>query len=304
MQRRSIVGAAIALVASFAVAGSTLAFSGISNGSFETGSFTGAPWDTLHPGSTNITGWTIEVGSLDWIGGYWPASDGSRSIDLNGEEPATISQSLTAAVGNTYTVSFDLSSNPTCGPTIKTLTLGATGATTEPFTYDPSVTGNTLIDMKWDTRTYVFVAMTTAPSLTFTSTTAGICGPALDNVVITETVAPPSETQPTTLSDCKDEGWLTVVDGDGNHFKNQGDCVSYVATKHRNPGSCEAEEGCAKVTTSGRGDSRTHSAKATPTTSHRLSPTHPATRGIRPTDAQDRATTTGRGPKAPSGDVR
>src|SRR5439155_12470169 len=185
-------------------------------------------------------------------------------------------------IGNTYTVAFDLSGNPACGPSIKTLAVGATGATAETFSYDPAVAGTTLSDMKWDTRTYVFVASTAAASLTFTSTTAGICGPALDNIVITETVAPPSETQPTTLSDCKDEGWLTVVDGDGNHFKNQGDCVSYVATKHRNPGSCEAEAACAKVTTSGSEDSRTQAAKTTPTTSHHLRPTHPATRAIRP----------------------
>jgi choice-of-anchor C domain-containing protein len=303
MHRRSIVGAAIALVALFAVAGSTLAFSGISNGSFETGSFSGAPWDTLHPGSTNITGWTIEAGTLDWIGGYWPASDGSRSIDLNGEEPATISQSLATTVGNTYTVNFDLSSNPTCGPTIKTLTVGATGATTEPFTYDPSVTGNTLIDMKWDTRTYVFVATSTASSLTFTSTTAGICGPAIDNVVVTETVTP-SQTEPATLSDCRDEAWLTVVDGDGNHFKNQGDCVSYVATKHRNPGSCETVAACVKAIASDGSDARTHVAKTTSATSGGSRATHPTRRGTQPGDQPEQARTTGRGPKASSEHVK
>ena len=42
---------------------------------------------------------------------------------------------------------------------------------------------------------------------------------------------------PTSKSDCKDGGWQTVVDDQGNLFKNQGDCVSYVATAGKNPGS-------------------------------------------------------------------
>jgi hypothetical protein len=33
---------------------------------------------------------------------------------------------------------------------------------------------------------------------------------------------------------CKKGGWQTVTDADGNPFKNQGDCVSYVATGGKN----------------------------------------------------------------------
>ena len=36
---------------------------------------------------------------------------------------------------------------------------------------------------------------------------------------------------------CKNGGWMTVTDGSGNHFKNQGDCVSYVATGGKNQAS-------------------------------------------------------------------
>ena len=36
---------------------------------------------------------------------------------------------------------------------------------------------------------------------------------------------------------CKKGGWETLVDSEGNSFKNQGDCVSYVATKGKNLGS-------------------------------------------------------------------
>lgn len=33
---------------------------------------------------------------------------------------------------------------------------------------------------------------------------------------------------------CKKGGWQTITDANGNHFKNQGDCVSYVATGGKN----------------------------------------------------------------------
>ncbi len=43
---------------------------------------------------------------------------------------------------------------------------------------------------------------------------------------------------PTSSSDmCKSGGWKTMTDNSGNAFKNQGDCVSYFATKGRNPGN-------------------------------------------------------------------
>ena len=42
---------------------------------------------------------------------------------------------------------------------------------------------------------------------------------------------------PTTTDQCKKGGWQYLVDANGTPFKNQGDCVSYVATKGRNPGN-------------------------------------------------------------------
>ena len=84
MKRRSIVSAAFALVASMSLAGSTFAFAGATNGSFETGTFDAQAFDTLSAGSTAITDWTVDSGSVDWVGSYWTASVGSRSIDLTG----------------------------------------------------------------------------------------------------------------------------------------------------------------------------------------------------------------------------
>ena len=41
----------------------------------------------------------------------------------------------------------------------------------------------------------------------------------------------------TNKDQCKNGGWQTLFDNHGNGFKNQGDCVSFVATKGKNPGN-------------------------------------------------------------------
>src|SRR5688500_8882000 len=56
----------------------------INNGSFESGGCFGQ-FTTLGNGSTNITGWVVGGHSVDYICRYWQASDGARSIDLNGK---------------------------------------------------------------------------------------------------------------------------------------------------------------------------------------------------------------------------
>jgi hypothetical protein len=43
--------------------------------------------------------------------------------------------------------------------------------------------------------------------------------------------------QPVDTNDCKQGGWLTLEDDEGNSFKNQGDCVSFVATGGKNKGA-------------------------------------------------------------------
>jgi hypothetical protein len=55
----------------------------------------------------------------------------------------------------------------------------------------------------------------------------------------TGTTTPPTSTStpPTAKAQCKDSGWMTLDDGLGHGFKNQGDCVSFVATGGRNEGA-------------------------------------------------------------------
>ena len=229
MTRRSGLGLAIGSLAAIALAGTALAFTGPSNGSFETGTYVdgGSGFEQLNAGDTSITGWTVDAGSVDWVGTYWPAQDGSMSVDMSGVAAGTISQTLATTIGNTYTVSFFLSGNPAGPPSLKTLDVSATGAAAASYTYD--VSGNDRANMNWTQETYTFLATSASTTLTFVSTTAGAFGPAIDNVAITETVP--------TKSDCKDGGWQAMIDNAGNHFKNQGDCVSYFATAGKNLGA-------------------------------------------------------------------
>lgn len=55
----------------------------------------------------------------------------------------------------------------------------------------------------------------------------------IDNISVNGQVIG-SPTSPMTKDDCKNNGWKTLVGANGGTFKNQGDCVSYVATKGKN----------------------------------------------------------------------
>lgn len=237
MRKRSILGAAIAVVASVALSGTVLAAS-FTNGSFEntTNTFVnaGQGFMTLPAASTTIPGWTVGGNGVDWISTYWNAEAGSYSLDMNSTAAGSISQTFDTVAGATYTVGFWQSGNPACGAGTKTLTVQATGGTVGTYSYD--VTSHLTpsgypFTISWTHEEYTFTASGTSTTLTFTSTTTGACGPALDNVTLSQAS--------TTGASCKDGGWKsnTYVDSQGNalSFKNQGACVSYFATHGQVP---------------------------------------------------------------------
>ncbi len=166
---------------------SSSAWAGLINGSFELGTDPGA-YMTLNPGATDITGWTI-TGQLDYIGTYWQASDGSRSLDLSGLSAGSLQQDIDTVVGYTYIVNFDMAGNPDGDPTLKQLVVEAVGVDAQAFDFD--ITGHTKSDMGWQTMTWSFVANSTTTTLKFTSLVGDTgWGPALDNVSVTAIPAP------------------------------------------------------------------------------------------------------------------
>lgn len=159
------------------------------NGSFETSSTNpGATFATLAGGSTAINGWVVGGDSIDYIGGYWNAQNGSRSIDLSGNAPGSIAQTFDTVIGQVYNVTFFLGANGDGPPPSKTVSVGATGNATGNYSvgstpFPPNVTA-------WSPFNYVFTASGTSTTLTFTSTGTTAFGAALDNVNVTAVPEP------------------------------------------------------------------------------------------------------------------
>ena len=164
----------------------------IANGSFEDGTAPGVFTTLNSVDSTSITGWTVGSGSIDYIGSYWQASDGNRSLDLTGVAKGSIFTTITdLIVGTAYKIYFDLSGNPDGPPPGKQLKVAlANPLTTENYQYNTNTAGNSHADMKWVTYVLEFVATSTSSVLTFSAGNGGgngaaCCyGPALDNVRI------------------------------------------------------------------------------------------------------------------------
>ncbi|MEU2083125.1 choice-of-anchor C family protein [Streptomyces albus] len=128
--------------------------------------------------------WKVVSGTVDLIGaGYWPAAEGSQSLDLNGNEAGGVSQTFATTPGTTYTVTYSLAGNPDLGPTVKTGKVLVDGQDVQDFSCD--ITGRSRQDMGWGSRRATFVATGSSTTLTFLSTTANSpSGPVIDDVKV------------------------------------------------------------------------------------------------------------------------
>ena len=168
-----------------------LSISGISyanlivNGSFEApdGS-TLQDFVTLNNGSTEIPGW-IAFGSIDWVGDYWQASDGHRSIDLagSGSNGAVLGYGFETVVGQNYLVEFDMAGNPDRDFDKALLGVAISGYLAgDVFTFQQDQ--GTRTNMGWETKSFSFIAASEFSQLAFgnfgSPTTSW--GAALDNV--------------------------------------------------------------------------------------------------------------------------
>ena len=158
---------------------------GILNGGFEDSSFSGT-YQVIGTGS-GLNGWHVDSGSVDLINSYWTPASGSYSLDLNGNEAGTISQSFATIAGHSYTVSFDMAGN-TDGGGNKIITAGVNGDHT--FTFD--ISGKSRSDMGWASKSFNFVADSAVSTLHFSGNAANsYYGAALDNIAVTAAVPEP-----------------------------------------------------------------------------------------------------------------
>lgn len=207
MQLKSLSIIAGPLLCAFPAQGANIIDSiyGTGAGSFEIPNPNLPTYVDLPTGSTDITGWTVGSGSVDWVRNtVWSASHGEYSIDMNGTAPSgdppsvgSIGTLISTTIGTTYSISFDITgylgfNNPT-NPKELELSVKAVDLlnvateisnTTHQFTATNNSNSTPLL-LDWVTRTVNFVATQSQTSLTFTSkTTNNHSGMLLDNVRI------------------------------------------------------------------------------------------------------------------------
>jgi choice-of-anchor C domain-containing protein len=165
----------------------------IVNGGFELG--TNAPITNYRtitagtPQASDITGWTVTNGSVDWIATYWQPDEGARSLDLGGLSNGTIvSQTVTTVPNAWYELHFALAGNPDGPPQIKTLDLLVNASVIASPTFNDG--GATRAHMNWTELAYSFMATGTSTTIGFRATDPPVngypngspWGPALDDV--------------------------------------------------------------------------------------------------------------------------
>ena len=70
---------------------------------------------TFFAGETALASWRITAGSVD-VQTYWPAAQGTHTLDLNGVSAGTIEQSFATVLGQVYQLQFDYGNTRTAPP--------------------------------------------------------------------------------------------------------------------------------------------------------------------------------------------
>jgi choice-of-anchor C domain-containing protein len=155
----------------------------LTNGSFEDGPDPGQ-WHAAEVGATTIKGWTVTRAQIDYIGPYWTAADGKRSLDLHGSPGfGGVSQTFKTDKGKKYKVTFALGGNPMGSVPKKTLAVSV-GSQSKEFSFDTS--GKSQRAMGWQNVTWEFTAESDRSTLELRSTMKEDlnCGPSVDNVSV------------------------------------------------------------------------------------------------------------------------
>ena len=160
----------------------------LANGSFEKGADPG-DFAWYNPGNPSIAHWQVITGQIDYVGSKWPASDGHRSIDLNGSPGCGgVSQQINVEPGATYRVRFDLAGNP-CGNTqganpVKSLRVEVIcGSASTPYTASADSTRRDIADLGWIAHEFTFEAAAELATIRFHSLEKrSPWGPVIDNV--------------------------------------------------------------------------------------------------------------------------
>ena len=161
-------------------------------------------------GATDIAGWTVTGTDIDYLARILAGRRWHRSIDLNGFEagrrssrpsrrsstPRTSSSSRCPATRARTAVPERRES-----PSIKTLTVHATGGSTDAYSFDTVAKGNTFTDMKWAHRPTPSRRRAPRPRCRSPAPRTVPSAPRSTTFVITETLATGAELQEGRLAD-------------------------------------------------------------------------------------------------------
>lgn len=151
------------------------------NGSFEISPPVGHGWKHLDAGNTDIYGWQVLSGNVDLFEGM-PTPDGTKTVDLNGQEPGVIRQAIKTRPGSKYRVKLLAGGHPMGGGKVKILILRAAGQQQSwMFENDKFVHGDNpgFREFQWD-----FTAREPITTLEVGSLNEGGGGPVVDSVSV------------------------------------------------------------------------------------------------------------------------
>jgi choice-of-anchor C domain-containing protein len=163
------------------------------------GSFEDAPpvrtFLNIAGGTTSLKGWQVTGEGIDLVHtNYWQASDGMRSVDLDGSVRSRtsppyshggVAQTFSTTSGTRYLVTFDMAGNTALPPAMKPMRVSAADQSME-FAFD--ITGKSFRNMGWLPKSWTFTARGVMTTLEFRSLTVSPqtgYGPAIDNVSVT-----------------------------------------------------------------------------------------------------------------------
>jgi choice-of-anchor C domain-containing protein len=181
---KSTLTIGIILVLLLACTGIASALPLVTNGGFETSSPQFSDTFTTIPGTAfTVPPWNIDAGSIDLINTYWQPHTGSYSIDLAGNAPGTISQTIASEAGQTCDLTFWMAGNPDSGPVTKQVQVSWGGVPKETFSFD--TTGNSRASMGWVQKGISGLAASGPTVLEFKDVSGtDFYGAALDDIVV------------------------------------------------------------------------------------------------------------------------
>ena len=156
----------------------------IKNGSFEQGMALPetSRYVPVDDKAQAIAGWTVSRGTVDICQAlYWEAAEGSRSLDLNGNNAGGVSQTLATTPGTLYQVEFALACNPAATAAAMRVEVRSSKLQ-QSQDFKVSSEGHSLTQMGWQRHAWQFTAQDTSTTIEFYSLTDGPSGPALDDV--------------------------------------------------------------------------------------------------------------------------